>query len=158
MSGIKIRPAHLKDLDILLAFEQAIIEYERPMVTNMMTDKFHYYDLRELVISENAQVVVAEQNGQLIGSGYAKQERSRNYLINEFHSFLGFMYIAPEFRGMGINQLIIDNLIQWSKDRGLRVVCLTVFNENDSAVKAYQKLGFKKDIVEMRLALDDESC
>lgn len=155
MNKLVIRPANLGDLETLLDFEQAIIEYERPMVADMMTDKFNYYDLKELILSDNARVLVAEQSGQLVGSGYAKVKRSRNYLTDEYHSFLGFMYVDPQYRGKGINGMIVNELINWSKNRGLNIVRLTVFEENGSAIKAYQKIGFKKEVIEMRLVIDD---
>jgi len=155
MNKLVIRPANLGDLETLLDFEQAIIEYERPMVADMMTEKFTYYDLKELLLSENAQVIVAEQGTQLVGSGHARIKKSRRYLSNEYHAFLGFMYVDPQFRGKGVNRMIVDSLVDWSKKKGLKVVRLTVYDGNQAAIKAYLKTGFKRDIIEMRLAIGD---
>lgn len=145
-----IRQAKVEELDTLLAFEQGIIEYERPMVPDMMTEPFHYYDLKALIEGANSEVLVAEVDGQIIASGYAKLKKSLNYLTHDFHSFLGFMYVSPDFRGKGINGKIIERLTAWSKEKGARVLNLTVFAENQSGIRAYEKIGFDKSIIEMR--------
>lgn len=155
MSQIKIRKAELNDLATLLEFEQAIIEYERPFEELMQAGKFNYYDLKEFIAGDTAEVLVAELDGQLIGSGFARLKDSRFYLRDEYHAYLGFMYVDPNFRGKGVNQLIVKKLIDWSKNKGMKSVCLTVFEDNEAAIKAYNKVGFRKQFVEMRLNLDD---
>ncbi len=155
MNQIKIRKAELNDLDTLLEFEQSIVEYERPFEELMQIDQFNYYDLEALIINDASEVLVAEVNGQLIGSGYAKLRASRPYLKDKFHAFLGFMYVDPEYRGKGVNQLIVKKLIDWSKNQDMKSVCLTVFADNTAAIKAYNKVGFRKQMVEMRLNLED---
>ncbi len=155
MSQIKIRKAKISELATLLAFEQSIIEYERPFEELMQKEPFNYYDLKELIISDDSEVLVAEINSLLIGSGYAKLKTSRPYLKDELHAFLGFMYVDPKHRGKGVNQMIMKKLTEWSKNKGMKSVCLTVFEENGSAIKAYNKVGFRKQLVEMRLNLEN---
>ena len=61
------------------------------------------------------------------------------------------MYIAPEQRGNGLNGALIMELVQWAKDRDIYEIQLDVYAENKSAIKAYTKLGFKPDLLKMRL-------
>ncbi len=150
MNNIIIRKAILEDLETLLNFEQGIIEYERSMVPDMMTEHFNYYDLKKLIESDESEVLVAEVDGKLAASGYAKLKKSLNYLAHEFHSFLGFMFVSPDFRGKGINGKIIDQLTTWSKEKGATVLNLTVFSQNKSGIRAYEKIGFDKSVIEMR--------
>ena len=154
MNEIKIRNAKIEDLPVLLQFEQGIIEYERPFDSTLDVDPISYYDLEELINSEKAHVVVAELDGQLVGSGYAKILPAKVYLDHEYYSYLGFMYTDPKHRGSGINRMIISSLKDWSKKKGIVEMRLEVYDENDSAVRAYEKAGFKKNMVEMRLRLD----
>ena len=63
----------------------------------------------------------------------------------------GFMYTAPSFRGSGINARIIDVLKDWALTKGLREIRLTVYEDNLAAIRAYEKYGFKKHLIEMRL-------
>ena len=45
---------------------------------------------------------------------------------------------------------IRDSLITWSHAKNLREIKLEVYDGNEVAIKAYEKMGFKKNIVEMR--------
>ena len=148
---MQIRTARLEDLDILLKFEQGIIEAERPFDTTMKKEHFHYYDLKAMLNKDDCAVIVAEENGQLLGSGSARILEGKNYNTYTSYAFLGFMYVDPAFRGRGVNSLIIDALKEWTMSKGLTEIRLQVYSENSSAIKAYEKVGFKPILTEMRL-------
>ena len=151
MDNIKIRTATLDDIDVLLEFEQGVIKAERPFDVTLGADPITYYNLVELIESDDASLVVAEIEGKIIGSGYALLKPARHYLNHEFYSYLGFMFTLPEYRGKGVNTKIIERLKQWSDSKGLKEIRLTVYDENHGAISAYEKAGFKKHIIEMRL-------
>jgi GNAT superfamily N-acetyltransferase len=151
MDNIKIRTATLADMDILLEFEQGVIKAERPFDVTLGTDPITYYNLEELIVSDDASLIVAEIKGEIIGSGYALIKPARHYLNHGFYSYLGFMFTLPEYRGRGVNTRIIERLKQWSYSKGLKEIRLTVYDENHGAIRAYEKVGFKKHIIEMRL-------
>lgn len=148
---ITIRKAILEDLPVLLEFEQGIIKAERPFDVTLGPDPLSYYDLRELVLSDSATVVVAEHDTQVVASGYAMTKKAKHYVDHEDYAYLGFMFTHPDFRGHGINTRIIDALKQWSMEKGLKEIRLTVYDENLAAIRAYEKYGFKKHLIEMRL-------
>ncbi len=147
----KIREAKIEDLNILKMFEQEIIRYERPFAPNLKNDPVEYYDLKNLIEREDAQVIVATVNEKIVGSGYALTKNSEPYIKYKQHAYLGFMYVIPEFRGKGINGKIITTLIDWAKEKNLTEIQLEVYAENDSALNAYRKKGFKSDLLRMRL-------
>ncbi len=149
--NITIRKAHLGDLPVLLKFEQGIIEAERPFDPTIKPDPVSYYDLRELLLSEEAIIVVAECGTQVVASGFARIKAARDYLDHKDYAYLGFMYTGPSFRGKGINTLIIDALKDWALSKGLTEIRLTVYEDNLAAIRAYEKYGFKKHLIEMRL-------
>lgn len=157
MSDIIIRTARIDELPTLKQFEQGIIEAERPFDHTLKPDTISYYDLGELISSPEAEVAVAEYNGQLVGSGYAKKKRSRHYLTPDYHAFIGFLYVDPAFRGHGINKLVLNHLFAWARANDLPEVHLTVYPANESAVRAYEKSGFKPYLSEMRLNMDEQS-
>ena len=153
MSEYLIRHAVVGDLETLLEFEQELIKAERPFDVCIREDPLHYYDLEEMIKNPEKAVVVAEHRGRIVSSGYARARQARSYLDHKEYAYLGFMYTMPEYRGMGVNKLIIEKLTSWSEERGLREIRLTVYNENNPAIKAYEKAGFKEHIVEMRMRL-----
>jgi ribosomal protein S18 acetylase RimI-like enzyme len=150
---INIREAQLSDLDKLLEFEQGVITAERPFDKSLKDSEITYYNIERLIGNENAQLVVAEHEGKLVASGYALIKQSEPFEKNDYFSYLGFMFVDPQYRRKGINKQIIDSLIEWSKSKGIVEVRLEVFNQNQSAVVAYEKLGFNKTSVKMRMEI-----
>ena len=157
MSEIKIRKATLNDLEQLLVFEQDLIRAERPFDPTVKADPVSYYDLQTMLASANTEVVVAEVNNKIIASGYARIENSKPFLKHITYAYLGFMYVLPEYRGQGINKKIMDVLKRWAASQNISEFRLEVYYENVSAIKAYEKFGFKKHMVEMRFNLHDEN-
>lgn len=152
---IKVRPASLDDLPTLLDFEQGIIKAERPHDHLLKPDPISYYDIGEMIEAEDAEVMVVEVGGELVASGYAKVKRSRHYTSPDWHAFLGFMFVRESHRGQGINRILLDALLDWSRQRGLTEVRLTVYPDNEPAIRAYEKAGFENYLTEMRLGLED---
>lgn len=155
MEQITTRKAQLSDLEILLTFEQGIIKAERPFDPTLKDGEIHYYDIEWMIATPHVEVIVAEINGELIGSAYARIEDSKIYLKHPKHAYLGFMYVKPEHRGKGVNNVIIEALKQWVISRGVTEMRLEVYNENLPAIKAYEKAGFTPNLLEMRIGLGE---
>ena len=156
MKNLIIRPARIDEINILLTFEQGIVEAERPFDSTLKEGEIHYYDLAYLIESPIAEVIVAETNGEVAGSGYALIKEAKPYLKHTHYAYLGFMYVKPEYRGQGINKAILEALKQWAFGKGIREIRLEVYEDNMVAKKAYEKAGFKGNLLEMRMALDIE--
>lgn len=150
-----IRKATLEDMEALLGFQQGVIEAERPFDVTLKDEYIEYYDIHQLITAPHIELLVAEQAGQLVGSGYARIEAAKPYVKHERHAYLGFMYVVPEYRRQGINRLILEGLKAWSRTQGVTELALEVYQDNHSAVKAYQKAGFSKLMVWMRMSLND---
>jgi GNAT superfamily N-acetyltransferase len=137
----------------LLEFEKGIVDTERPFDITLKDGEIHYYDLLELIRSPESEVVVAEIDGELVGSGYAQIRKGDIFLKHTHFAYLGFMYVTPSFRGKGINQLLLEALITWAKAKGISEIRLDVYDENIVAKNAYLKAGFKPIILTMRRSI-----
>ena len=146
-----VRIATLKDLTVLLRFEQGVIEAERPFDPTIKKGEIAYYDISELITSPNSEVFVAENENKIVASGYAKIKPDRHYLKHEKQGYLGFMYVSEKHRGKQLNKYIIDALLKWCKSRNIFEIRLDVYQDNISAIKAYEKVGFSKHLINMRL-------
>ena len=155
MNNLIIRKALLKDQQQLLKLEQAVVEAERPFNTSIKPSDAIYYDMDNLLSDEASHLLVAELEGHIIGTGYAQIKTSKTSLKHNKHSYLGFMYVVPESRGLGVNGLIMKALIDWSKEQGVSDLYLDVYDGNESAIRAYEKIGFTKSLVEMKINLDE---
>jgi ribosomal protein S18 acetylase RimI-like enzyme len=150
MSEIKIRKATESDLPTLLRFEQGVIDAERPFIPRLKKGKVHYYNLDFMLTAPHIHLVVAEKNGELIGSGYARIEENEHYLDHPKRAYLGFMYVDPAHRGQGINNKVVDDLLKWALTQGMTESVLDVYYDNHAAIKAYEKSGFSKYLIMMR--------
>lgn len=151
-----VRKATLDDLPILLEFEQGIIEVERPMDPTIQDGDINYYDIGELITSEKSDVFVVEKEGEIVASGYAMIKPDRHYLKHKVQGYLGFMFVPEDQRGQGLNKLILNALMQWCKERKVYELRLDVYETNPAAIRAYEKAGFIKHLINMRLDLNDQ--
>ena len=156
MEEIKIRKAAPEDLEQLLLFEQDLIKFERPFDPTVKPDPVNYYDLKAMLTGSHFEVAVAEINNKIIASGYARIDKSKPFLKHENHAYLGFMYVLTEHRGKGINKQIVDHLKNWAALQNVNEFRLEVYYDNDSAIKAYEKIGFSRYSLEMRYNLNEE--
>lgn len=152
-SSLLTRTATREDLLVLLGFEQGIVAWERPFNPTLKPDPISYYDIGELIDLDTAEVIVAVDGERIIGSGYVKIRQASDYVQPSEYAFLGFMFVDPDYRGRGVNRLVMDALLDWAKARELTEVRLQVYSGNDSAIRAYEKTGFTPLLLEMRRTL-----
>ena len=154
MKNLQFRTATLEDLPVLYQFEQGIITAERPFDPTLKPDPINYYDLKALILSDTAQVIVAVIDDEIIASGYAKILQGEPFHKHNDYAYLGFMFVKPEHRGKGIIQGIVDELKLWTKANHLYEIRLEVYDDNDAAIRAYEKSNFKKHMIEMRMLIE----
>lgn len=153
MTTITTREAKKEDLEILLGFEQGIIEAERPFDSSLKEGKISYYNLEEMIFADNVHLIVAVAEDEIVGSGYLRIEKSGSYRKNEFNGYIGFMYVKPNFRGKRISSLILESLKSWAKSKELKELRLDVYNENLAAIKSYERFGFNKSLINMKMEI-----
>ena len=155
MNEIEIRKGTIDDLGQLLIFEQDLIKFERVFDPTIKPDPVNYYDLKTMLTAPHIEVAIAEINNKIVGSGYARIDKSKPFLKHSNHAYLGFMYVLPGYRGKGINKLIMEHLENWAKAQNINEFRLEVYYDNISAIKAYEKIGFSRYSLEMRFNLND---
>ena len=151
MSNFSIRSAHKSDTDQLSVFEQGVVQAERPFETTFIAGDIKYYDLEQMIDDPNTEIVLACFGDNCIGSGYIRIESGQSYHKYERFGYVGFIYVVDEFRRRGYSRRILDYLIDWAADRGVYEIRLDVFEQNLAALKSYEKAGFQRLLVKMRL-------
>ncbi|RYG29242.1 MAG: GNAT family N-acetyltransferase, partial [Chitinophagaceae bacterium] len=58
-------------------------------------------------------------------------------------------------RGRGINKMIIAALKDWAVSKNIDELRLEVYFPNSPAIRAYEKIGFSKHMIEMRMKAND---
>lgn len=153
MLQITTRKATIDDHALLLSFEQGVISAERPYDNTLKDDPINYYDIHKMILADDVQLIVAECENRTIGCGYARIEDVKPFLKYPQHAYLGFMYVVPEFRGKGVNKIIIDALSKWAASKNITELRLEVYQDNTPAIKAYEKAGFSKLLIQMRMGI-----
>jgi len=153
MKNIEIRMAELSDLPILKEFEQGIITAERPYDITLKPGTISYYDLQALIEAVDSEVIVATCEDVVVGSAYIQFRQSKPYLQHETYGYLGFMFVAPEYRGHGVNGKIIEELKRIARAKEVTELRLDVYDGNDAALKAYDKAGFERYLINMRIGI-----
>ena len=153
LEGLIIREARDGDYSSLVALEQKVIDAERPYNASLKKEGAYYYDIEKLISDHDSRLVVGEVSGGIIATGYVQVRHSKPALDHDSHGYLGFMYVEEKYRGLGLNKVIVQNLVSWGQRRGVTDFYLDVYAENKSAVRAYEKFGFRGSLLEMKLNL-----
>jgi ribosomal protein S18 acetylase RimI-like enzyme len=148
--NIAIRRATIADLPKLAEFLQFLVAAERPFDPTLKEGEIFYYDIKEFISDNKTELLVIDYNQQIIGCGYAQIRSAKPYQNHELFGYLGFMYVSPEFRGNGLNNLLLDDLKKWVLSQGITEIRLEVYSENEAAIRAYEKADFKQILTTMR--------
>jgi len=150
-----VRKATETDLPTLLEFEQGLIDAERPMDPCIKENPISYYSISDFIKADDSEVYVVQLGQEIVASGYARIMEDRPYFNHSKIGYLGFMFVPEQHRGNGYNQLVLDALLAWCKEREIVEIRLDVYDVNAAALRAYEKAGFKKYLINMSLRLDD---
>jgi len=82
--------------------------------------------------------LVAELDGQPAGLCWAKMDGVNPELMHLYQ-----MWVAPECRGHGVGQGLLETALDWGREREVRFVELDVTLGNSSAQRLYERAGFK---------------
>ena len=83
---------------------------------------------------------VLEENGKILGGGGVAPLEGGDEDTCELKK----MYFLPEGRGKGLGQMVLTECLKAAKKIGFKYCYLETFNTMNSAMKLYEKNGFKK--------------
>ena len=85
-------------------------------------------------------VIVAENNGKVVGFGMYSEFRFREaYKFTVEHS----VYVNQNNQGLGIGKLLLSELIQLAKKQGLHTMIGVIDAENQNSIDFHHQFGFK---------------
>jgi len=82
--------------------------------------------------------LVAELAGEPAGLVWAKMDGVNPALMHLYQ-----MWVMPECRGKGVGQGLLETALDWAREREVRFVELDVTLGNSSALRLYERAGFK---------------
>jgi len=136
-----LREATETDLpQILEIYNEVILN-----TTSVYSEQPHTLDMRLAWFNErtaaNFPVIVAEQNGVIVGFGsYGHFRAWPCYRFTAEHS----VYVHKDYRGLGISKLLLKELISRAKNAGLHALIAGVDSDNEISLKLHLAFGFTK--------------
>ena len=96
-----------------------------------------FYEFFENYNPEKDRFWFAEANGKMIGAiaivGHSAKRAQLRWFI-----------LHPEFRGKGLGKKLLNEAVQYSRERGYRHVFLETTEDQKTAIHMYMQAGFKK--------------
>ena len=124
----KLRPGRLRDLDALLALEQAIFN----------TDILSRRSFRRFLTARSATVIVAEADGKL--AGYVLVLYPPRSKLARLYSIA----VAPHMGRRGVGPLLLAAAEENATRRGRRVMRLEVREDDAGAIALYETSGYRR--------------
>ncbi len=150
--NLSFREASIEDVALLRAFESQLINYERALEpTLIQTGHLEYYDIPKLITDQNARIIIVEVDNKPVGCGLGQIKENDACYNEKKYGYIGLMYVMPDQRGKNIGGLVMQQLVNWFKERNISEVRLKVYAKNSIAIQSYEKFGFEHYIQEMKL-------
>jgi len=154
-----IRKATPSDIDKLVQLRlllQQHCEESNPMIWRMTEEGKTILKQRvqnELSIN-NSHVLIAEVNGEIIGSAHGEITRRTDYTPKTVGS-MSTVYVVREFRKRGVGALLVKQLCELFDVEGVEDVTLRYIIGNKEAEAFWRKLGFKPIITTAKTSLKE---
>lgn len=78
-------------------------------------------------------------NGKLIGLCDLQRHSKEGH---DDYGYVGFFFIAPEYRNRGFGGQLITHSVKWCRSQGLKTLTLRTGKDNYRAQRSYEKNGF----------------
>jgi len=158
MQGTTIRPATKSDEAALGRYGGALMRQHHELDPQrfILTDRPEAGYGRFLVSrldDPDSVVLVAERAGEIVGYVYAGLEPISWRELRAPCGFVHDVYVAASARHQGIGERLVHSAIAWVEAKGLPRVVLWSAARNDAAQRLFDRLGFRRTMVEMTLDL-----
>ena len=98
---------------------------------------------------EDVVVFVAERDGSIIGYVYAGLEPQSWKELREACGFIHDVVVNESGRRSGVATALMEAAIGWLRERSAPRVMLWTAQRNDGAQRLFERLGFRRTMVEM---------
>ena len=105
--------------------------------------------LRTQIDDKDAVVIVAEENGEVIGYSYGTNAghdwMSLRGPAGELHDIV----VDPAHRGKGVGEQLLSAMVKALEEKGAPRVVLSTAFRNETAQRLFERAGFRRTMVEM---------
>jgi len=146
-----VRQATLDDVPALVALFQELDRMQSDW--RVFTPRPGFYDevgakYREAMNTENAVVLVAEDDGEVVGMAYG-EVRVPSRFSDERAMELSGVVVRAGYRGRGVGQALVKEAARFAKEIGVEWIELKTFAPNQGAMAFWEGMGFTPRVVQL---------
>ena len=162
-TGIAVRRAAGADvaslgrLGALLVQEHYDFDRRRFLPASSGTPQHYGAFLGSQLDDPNAIVLVAEHDGKVIGYVFGAVEGYDYLSLRGPAGVVHDVIVDPQHRGNGVGRLLLTEILAVFKSRNAPRVVLSTAEHNSGAQRLFERMGFRRTMIEMTRELDDPS-
>lgn len=134
---VRIEPATVQDVPVLLRMIKALAEYERMSDQVVATEE----GLRESLFGERPAVEAAIASVGAEPVGFALWFQNYSTFLGRPGIYLEDLFVLPAWRGRGIGRALLTHLARVAVSRGCRRLEWSVLDWNEPTIAFYRSLG-----------------
>jgi len=158
---IDVRPAEMRDAEALGRLGATLVrahyafDPQRFLAPVEGIEQGYASFLGSVMGDRDARVLVAVQDGRVVGYVYAALEPLSWKELRGPAGFIHDVAVAEEVRRTGIATALLEAALEWLRERGVPRVVIWTASKNDAARNLFaRRLGFRETMVEMTRELD----
>jgi GNAT superfamily N-acetyltransferase len=154
---VNVRQATPGDVPALVALFQELDRMQSDW--RVFTPRPGFYDevgdkYRESIEKDNAVVVVAEDDGDIVGMAYG-EIRIPSRFSDERALELSGVVVRSGYRGRGAGRELVHEAARFAREHGVEWVELKTFAPNQGAMEFWDSMGFTPRVVQLTQSTDD---
>ena len=155
---MEIRFAAARDIPGMIQLLRQVgqVHHEiRPDLFRAGAQKYDEKALSALLADENRPILIAEQDGVVAGYAFCILQITSDdpVLCDRKVLYIDDLCVEENLRGRGIATALYQRTVDFARELHCDAVTLNVWCGNDSAMKFYEKSGFKPQKVGMEVIL-----
>ncbi len=158
-----IRPAVASDAVAIGKLWEKLVAYHRTLDMDMPRStaqgaSLYARSLSDRLDDSHTRVFVAEEDGRIVGYVLGVVvDLLPEMFEQEAGGFLADIFVEDAWRGRGIGTALVDMLVDWFRQKGLRHYEWHVAANNPTALAFWQKVGGRSWQIRMRASIEDQN-
>lgn len=155
---IKITKATIKDLDGILAlnfdlFKKEYKENDKSLDLNWTYKQGKKYFSAQI---KNGFIEIVKSENMIVGYICGGLCKGASYRKKAVYAELENMIIDKRFRRKSLGQKLVTDFLKWCKNKKVNYISVTASANNKTAIKFYQKMGFKDYDLTLEKNINDQ--
>jgi len=155
---VVIRDGRIKDKEKIIELWKEIMDYHMKISNidfELVDDATEIFKklFETNVRSINKKVIVAEEDGRIIGYMMGAIEKRPPVFKTTHRAFITDTGVTVSKRNLGIGTKLFNAFSSWAKEKGMKFISLAVVFENEIGIGFWKKQGFETMLLLQRKML-----